>query len=263
MELLRPPGLRIHHGKVVQDGALVLDGVIFIYRRARKGGSEYSFNLAVVIVLGVERVKTVVGETAAHRGEEIVTLPERFHQGGVGTDLDAGGLPQPLQISLECPDIINAHHLVRPPCRQHLCAERMLSDLLVPTQVIRRVIGRADHLHVELADKRLAAELLRGEFGVALLEDLTSGLRLQNPVYSENPAEFQMRPVIERIPHQIRHRLSPFLKLFPRGFPACDIFLRHAVRPQRAPFVVVAAVTVHQPKLGDVAEPDVLGDLSG
>ena len=80
MELLRPPGLRVHHGKVVQDGTLVLDSVIFINRHPGNDGAEYSFNLAFIIFISIECVETVVRKAAAHRPEEVVTLAKGLDQ---------------------------------------------------------------------------------------------------------------------------------------------------------------------------------------
>ena len=129
----------------------------------------------------------------------------------------------------------------------------------MPSQVIRRVVGRAYDLDVELADEGLAAELLRGQFGIALLKDITRCFRLKDRIDAEHAAEFQMRPMVQRVAIGMGNGVRPFLELLPRAAIASYVVLRHAVGTHCAPFVMVTA----QPQLGHVAELYVLRDLPG
>ena len=257
--LLRPALLGVHDGHVVKESAAVL------VESPRTGGDaeqdflEDHLDLHFLVVRGIEGLETVVGEFATHRSEEIVTLLERFDEVGVGVDLFAGSFAELDQILLVSLWILDGHSLVRTPCRDDLCTERMLGNLLVPAKVIRGVVGRAYDLDTELADESLAAVLIGCKFGVALLENLTCGLGAQELVDTEHAAEFQMGPVVKGITERVRYGLRPFLELLPGSMVAGNVLLRHAVAAHRAPFVMVSVVTIHQRELGDVAELDVFG----
>ena len=204
----------------------------------------------------------MVGELAAHGREEVVALLQGLAQVAVGLDFHPGGHAELQQIGLISVRVFDRHRLVRAPGGNHLRAEGVLRDHLVPAEVVGRVVGGADHLHAELPDEGLAAELGRRQFRIALLEDLAGRRRAQELVDAEHAAQLQVRPVVQRVPHRVRNGLSPLLEGLPGGVLAAGkIVLGNAVRTHRAPLVMVAVVTVHQPELGDVAELDVLGDL--
>ena len=106
-----------------------------------------------------------------------MALLESLLQVGVGIDLHAGGLAELLEIGLVGLGILDGHGLVGAPGRDDLYSEGVLGYHLVPAQVIGRIVGCADRLDTELLDQSLAAELLRGELGVAFVENLTGGIR--------------------------------------------------------------------------------------
>ena len=248
----------------MEEGAAELLQLLGVGRDAHEDLLEDELDLDLLVVAGVEVLQAVVGELAAHGGEEVVTLLEGFLQVGVGVDLHVGGLAEFLQVFLVGLGVLDGHGLVGTPGGDDLGAERVLGDHLVPAQVVGRVVGGADGLHVELADEGLAAEFGRGELGVALLEDLTGGLGGEELVDAEHAAELQVRPVVERVAHRVGHGLGPLLEGLPGAVLAAgQVVLGHAVGAHRTPLVVVAVVAVHQPELGDVAELDVLGDLLG
>ncbi len=191
-----------------------------------------------------------------------MTLLEGFLKVAVGLDFHPCGLSELVEVFLIGCRVFDGHSLVRPPRRDDLGAERMPGYHLVPAQVVGRVVGGADRLHSELADKGLSAELLGRELGVALLENLPCGGRAEELVNPEHPAEFEVSPVVERVAHRVRHGLRPLLESLPGAvLPAGEIVLRHAVGPHRPPLVVVSVVPVDEPELRDVAELDVLRDL--
>ena len=138
----------------------------------------------------------------------------------------------------------------------------MSSDLLVPAQVIGWIVRGAHGLNPEPADQGLSPVFLGREFCIAFLEYLPGRLRTQYLVYPEDPAKLKVRPVIERVPHQVRHGLGPFLEGLPRTvLSPGQVILGNPVRPHRTPLVMVSVMAVDQPELGDVAELDVLSDL--
>ena len=73
--------------------------------------------------------------------------------------------------------------------------------MLVITQIICWIIRCAYSLDIELAYQRLAAELGACKFCVTFLENLPRGPGLENLVYAEDTAEFEMRPMIEGVSH--------------------------------------------------------------
>ena len=262
MELLGPAGLGVHDGLVVQERAAELLQLPAVRGDAHQDLLEDQFNLHVLVVGGIEVLQPVVGELAAHGREEVVALLQGLAQVAVGLDFHPGGHAELQQIGLVGIRILDGHRLVRAPGGNHLRTEGVLRDHLVPAEVVGRIVGGADHLHAELADEGLATELGRRQLRVALLEDLAGRRGAQELVDAEHPAQLQMRPVIQRVPHRVWNGLRPLLEGFPSGVLAAgEVVLGNTVRPHRAPFVVVAVVAVHQPELGDVAELDVLGDL--
>lgn len=76
---------------------------------------------------------------------------------------------------------------------------------------------------------------------------------------SEYTAKLQMRPMIKRISHRVRHRLGPFKEFLVRRFISGDIFLGNTVRSHRPPFVMVSA----QPYLRKILELVILRYLPG
>ena len=262
MELLGPAGLGIHDRHVVEECAAELLKLFRAGSHSEQGFLEYQFNLQLGVIHGVECLQAMVGQLAAHGGEEIMTLLQSFDKIGVGVNILVSGLAEPLDVGFVSLRVLDSHGLVGPPGRDDLGPERMLGDHLVPAQIVGGIVCRADNLDSELTDERLAAELLGGELGVAFLEYLPGRGRAEELVDSKNPAELEVGPVVERVPHGVGNSLRPFLECLPGGFgSSCEIFFRHAVSPHRAPLVMVTVVAIHKPELGDVLELDVLGYL--
>ena len=264
VELLGPAGLGIHDGLVVEEGAAELLELFGARGNAHEHFLENKLDLKLFVVGGIEGLEPVVRELAAIGGKVVVALLKGFLQVGVGVDFHAGGLAELLQICFVGLGILDGHCLVGTPCGNYLGAERFGCNLFVPAQVVCGVVGGADHVHVEFAYQRLAAEFRSGQLGVALFEYLPGGGGAEELVYSEYPAQLEVGPVIQGVTHCIGHRLSPLLEGLPGVvFASCEVILAHTVATHGAPFIVVAIVTVHQPQLCDVAELDVLGNLLG
>ena len=262
MELLCPTGLRIHNCHVVQEGAAEFVQFIFGRTLAEEHHLEYGFDFNLLIVSGIEGLESVVGKTASVGCEEVVPLLQGLDEIGVGIDLHTCSLSELGEVLLVGLGIFDRHGLVRPPGGNDLGAEGVLGNHLVPAEVVGGIVGSANDLHIEFADKRLAAEFLGSEFRVALLEDFTGGLGAQEFVDSENAAEFQMGPVVERVTESIRHGFSPLFEGLPGVvLSSGKIIFADTVGAHGTPFIMVAVMPVHQPELGDVAELDVLGNL--
>ncbi len=223
---------------------------------------ENEIDLTLLVIGTVEILQAVVGKLASIRGKIVVPFLQGFLESRIGVDFHIGCLTQALQIGLVRLGALDGHGGVRPPGWNHFHAKGMLGDHLVPAQVVGRIIRGADHFHIESADDGLAAEFGRSEFGIALLEDLAGRGRAEQFIYSEHAAEFQMRPVVQRVPHGIGNGFSPFLEGFPGAvFSTGEVLFAYAIGPHRTPFIVVTIMPVHQPELGNVAELDVFGNL--
>ena len=164
--------------------------------------------------------------------------------------------PEFLDVGAEIGCVLDGHGLVGTPCGKHLDFKAVVLDFLVVFQRIDRVVGGADHLDV-VATHDVAGRVGGcGELGVAFVEDLARSGGAEQFLDAERRLQFEVGPVIERIPHSVRNSLCPFLEFLPvGGVLARAVFLVDAVGPHRAPFVMVAA----EPDFGDGTELVVIG----
>ncbi len=146
----------------MQEGAAELQKLSLRRALSEEHHLEYGLDLDLLVVGSIEGLQAVVGELAAVGGKEIVPLLQGLDEVCVGIYLLIGGLAKFLQVFLIRLGILDCHCLVRTPSGQHLGAEGMLGDHLVPAEVVGGIVGGAYHLHSELADEGLAAEFLRG-----------------------------------------------------------------------------------------------------
>ena len=264
VELLGPAGLGIHDCHVVEEGAAELVELAFGGTLSKEDHLEDGFDFELGVVIGIESLETVVGELAAHEGEEVVTDLEGLDEVCVGVDFAVCGLSKLLEVFLVGLGILDSHGFVRAPCRNDFGAEGVLQDLLVIAEVVGRVVGGAHGLYVELADEGLAAEFFRRKLRVAFVKDLTCSCRAKKLVDAENAAQLKVCPVVERVTHGVGNGLGPFLEGFPGGLGAAgEVFLGDAVCTHGSPLVVVSVVAIHKPELGDITELDVLCNLLG
>ena len=162
VELLGPVAGGVHGCEVVEHRAAELVQFLRIGSLAVESVAEDLVHLLLGVVGGVECLKTMVGETAAHRGEEVVAALKGLQEVIVGADLHTGRCPEGPDIFDISLGILNGHGLVRPPGRQDLHTEGLVHDGLVILQGVGGIIGGADHLHVETLHQALGTELLRG-----------------------------------------------------------------------------------------------------
>ena len=128
----------------------------------------------------------------------------------------------------------------------------------MPFQVISRIIGRADHLDVGLADQSLDAHIRLLQFFIAQIPYFFSCIAIERLVTTEIAFKLQMCPVIQRIadsPWQCFRKFLEFLTR--RGLLARDIFFLHTIGTDHAPLIVVAA----EPYLGNIPEAVIFCDL--
>ena len=89
-------------------------------------------------------------------------------------------------------------------------------DRLVARQVVGRIVGGADRLHVELAQDAVRAQFVRGQQRVGLLPDARGAALVQQFVDAEVALQLQVRPVVERIAQRVRHGARPGQELLVR-----------------------------------------------
>ena len=91
MELLRPTGLGVHNALIKKERASELVRFCFRWLFPFQYGVEDSFNLRFRIVAGVESAESVIGQTAAHGLEVVVSFLQGFTQFGVTAYFHVGG----------------------------------------------------------------------------------------------------------------------------------------------------------------------------
>jgi len=128
----------------------------------------------------------------------------------------------------------------------------------VPLEAVRGVVGGADGVDVELFE-----DAEHGEVGVAL-ELFVSGLPyrrrafgVQGLAYPEVAAQFEVRPVVERVSDEPGDGVRPFEEFVVGLRGASDVFLGDAVGAHLPPLVVVAA----EPHGREVREAPVVRDF--
>ena len=200
----------------------------------------------------------MVGGPAAGRGEVGMPLVDRGDQPGERVGAAAGDFREPAGPGL------NAMRLVH-PCRRvgaegghDLRREGVAGDSLVPLEAVGGVVGRAHHVDVHQPENAPRRQVAGGQLPVGLVPDPLGGRVVQQVVDVKVAAQFQVRPVEERIAERVRHGLGPRLELFPRGGGTGDASLGDAVGPHGPPLVVVAV----EPDGVEVFKPPIFRDVA-
>ena len=126
----------------------------------------------------------------------------------------------------------------------------------MPLQRVRRVVRRAQDADVHFFKERnrvVGLQLFR-----RFLPNGGSGLRRQRRVDFEIALQFQMRPVMQRAPGELRHNLRPLLEFLIFRRAAGDVPLVHTADAHRTPFVVIC----RQPELRQIFVLLPLGNLA-
>ena len=122
-------------------------------------------------------------------------------------------------------------------------------------QRVGRIIRRANHRHPILFEDGMHGHF--GQPGVGCIPNLLRGGFVQKLGDAEEPFQFEVGPVVERIAQRVRHGAGKGEEFIPVARVPRAVFLGHAVGSHRAPFVVVAG----QPDLVQVAKRLVGRDL--
>ena len=248
-----PLGVLLPHRQ--QQGGVVSKLLLPRDALPRLGPRENIVQLGLVRLHAEAVVQRVVGHPAAVLVEILDPLRQRPAHIAHRLDGVAHHLFQPGHVLGEV-RLVRAHGLVRAERRQHRRRRgRVRGQQLVGLQIVRRVVGGADQLHVGPPDDLPHRQLL--ELLIALLVNLHGVVPVQGLGDAEVPLELQVRPVIQRIADQVGHGLRPLLELLRRRRVPRDILLRHPAGAHGTPLVVVSS----QPHLRDAVVPLVLIDL--
>ena len=248
MILLRPAQLLVHAAHGHEDVRAVhvderVAGLLALHRQR-----ERLVDLRHVDRLIGHGVQTVIGRAAAVLVEELRALRQRLHNVLGALDLHAADLGQRLDIALVCRHA-DFNRRVGTERGQNLHLEGgILGDLLVIFQIARRIVGRADDLHIELFNQPARTEFLRGQHGVRVFPDGRSRALVQRLFDAENALQLQVRPVIQRVPDSHGNALGVGQELLIVVSVAANQALVHAHGAHVAPLVMVAA----KEQLGDV-----------
>ena len=203
----------------------------------------------------------MIRELTAVGCEEIVTLLEGVDHISEFSDAHTRYVSQLVNILGEL-GLLDVHRLVRTPGRDHhrivLCLVLGILDMIV--QVVYRVVGGTNALHVVVLHQATCRELRLLQLLVTLVEDLAGCLGAQLLGDAEGRLQFQVCPVVQRITEGVGHRLCPLLELLPvRGVLACAILLVDTVGTHSAPLIVVTT----EPELCDALETMIVGHHLG
>ena len=125
------------------------------------------------------------------------------------------------------------------------------------TQIINRVIGGADALHMIMPHQPTCTELGLLELLITLIIDFTGCFRTELFGNTESRFQLKMTPMIQWITESIGHCLGPFLKLFPIiSILSGAVFLINSIRAHGTPLVMITS----QPQLRDATELMIIGN---
>ena len=158
-----------------------------------------------------------------------------------GLDRLARDLTQALDVFAQFHRVLHIHSLIRSPGRQHLYFKTALTNALMMLQRVDRVIRGANHLHPIATHQSTCRELWALQLLVTFIVDLTGRIRVQQLSDAKGRAQFQVRPMIERITQGEWHRLCPLLELLPVGSCPCDEMFWYPIGTHGTPLVMVAS----------------------
>ena len=123
-------------------------------------------------------------------------------------------------------------------------------------QVVYRIIGSTNTLHVIVLHQSTSRELWLLKFLITLIEYLTCSLWRKLLGDTESSLKLKVSPVIKRVTECIWHCLCPLFKLLPvAGILSCAVLLVDTVGTHSTPLIVIAT----QPQLGNTLKLVILG----
>ena len=187
-----------------------------------------------------------------------MALLERSEEVGEIADIHVRGGGELVNPGVEAGGLVDGERLVGPEGGEHGGGMPLLGEGAVILEIVHGVVGGADDLDVHLFQEALGGESGCGELGVGLLPD-AEGIRAAEQLGDAEVAlQFEVGPVVERVPQRVRNGLGPGEEFLLRGGVAGDEFLGHAVAAHGAPFVMIAL----EPDLKEVLELAVLRDVA-
>ncbi len=189
--------------------------------------------------IGERVIQPMVGQPPSHLVEEIVPLSQGIHKIAVAADGGIGRGFQALHPGIEHFRQVNVERLIGPEGGEHLGGQAGGRDGFVARQVVGRVVGGADGLHMEALQNAVGAQVLAGKLRVSFVPDSGGGGFVQQFVDPEVALQLQVGPVVERIAQRLRHGARPSQKLVARiGITCAEPFV-HAAGSHGTPFVVI------------------------
>ncbi len=222
---------------------------------AGKGVAEDAVGLFFAARIGEGVAHPVIGEAAAFFVEEVETVvkdAEEFTEGG---DISAEVI-EPASKDLGA---IDEEGFVGTEGGVDFGGTIGGVGDLVMGEIVAGIVGGADGIDAESAEKSPGGEVGFAEAFVGAVPDLFSGIGAQEGLDAEAAAEFEVGPIVEGIAEGPGDRFGVGLEFFAGGGVTGDVGFGDAIGPHGAPFVVV----VSEPDFGDVVPALVVGHLLG
>ncbi len=206
----------------------------------------------------VQLLEAVVGRATTRLVEGVMAAFQRLYELVEAADRPLRSLLEACHPRVPCRRIVDRVRLVGP--EGGVDGGRGVGTAgkrLVMLEGIRGVVGGADDGDPEVLQQSLGRESRIGQKRVAFLVDPPGASLVEDLGDPERALQLHVRPVVEGVAHRVGHRARPGLELLPVARAARDGMLRHAVRPHRAPLVMVTV----EPDGGQGGEVMVGGDL--
>ena len=155
---------------------------------------------------------------------------------------------------------LNMQCLIRAESGQHLAVKvRQGRDLLVIRQVVRRVVGGAQHFDLALFNQCAGAKIPGSDGRIGAVVDVICRGGRQRGINAKIHLQFHMRPVIQRVADGVLQGVGKFLKLLSGAGVAGAVPLVHTAGAHGPPLIMIAG----QPQGGNIRRLGVLIDLLG
>lgn len=260
MDLFCPPALRIESAEEHHDEPLPLRG---LDRRRGQAGARLREDRGSLRrrAIGVgQALQAVIRKAAAHGMEKRVAAVQRVEQGVERVDLHLGPRGERLAPRVEHGGRGDGHELIGAVGGIDLCLEIGRRDGDVVFQRVGGVVGRAHDRHAIGGEDTAGRESRGRQFRVGQFPDARRIGLVDQQVDFEEATQLQVRPMVQRVAHELRHDATVGEELVVVGRSGTrDEVLVDPRRAHRAPLVVIA----REPHLVEIAELLVGRDLVG
>ena len=205
-----------------------------------------------------ERVaESVVAEASADAVEVIVAFFQREQEIGQAVHLHIGGCAEAVTPGIPGIGVNDRKGFVRTKSWIDPDFKAIRRALLMPGQIIRRIVRGAESAHLLGAQDVAHTHLRAGQGCFGLFPDRRCGLFIEQGVDAEVAFQLEMCPVVERIAQRLRNGGRPGEEFFAGRCVAGDQAFSDAVAAHGTPFVVIT----FQPDFVDVFKLPVLRDV--